>query len=100
MLSVNEVKEIADHVLHEKLGAFGYMEVEVNEGRDHDDEDALFIVGRMRSGAKAVPGAVMSATLFELSSALLERADRRFPHLSLAREGDELPESGPAPWEH
>ncbi len=93
MLSSDAIREIADKILHEKLDAFGYVGVDVTEGVDQDEEEALFIVGTMRRNADVPPGKVTSEAAAILSRALLEKDELRFPYFTLTREGEDLAES-------
>jgi hypothetical protein len=99
MLSTERIKEIADKILHAKLDPFGYAGVDVREGLNQEDEEALFLIGRMRKDAKIPPGRVTNETLAALADALLEEKEDRFPYFNLTFEGDEMPEIRPAPWE-
>ncbi len=95
MLTTDKITEIADKILRAKLGRFGYANVEVREGRDYDDQKALFLIAHMQKSGGLAPGDVMNETLAVLSDALLEENEDRFPYVSLKHEGDELPESRP-----
>jgi hypothetical protein len=100
MLSVERIKEIADAILHAKLDSYGYSGVDVREGLNQENEEALFIVGRMRPNAEVPPGRVTTQAISALSNALLNEQEARFPYVSLTREGEERADAGPAPWEH
>jgi hypothetical protein len=95
MLAKTRVAEIADRILRVNLGPFGYERVDVREGKDQDDRDALFLVGHFRELDELVPGDVLNRTHVELSDALLDELEERFPYFSLEFEGDEAPEDQP-----
>lgn len=100
MLSVERIREIADAILHAKLDDYGYSSVDVREGLNQENEEALFIVGRMRRNAEVPPGRVTTEALSALSTALLREHEERFPYFNLTREGEERADEGPKPWEH
>jgi hypothetical protein len=95
MLTTAQVAQIADRILRDRLGTFGYDRVEVQEGSDEDDRPALFLKGIMREDAPLVPGDRLNATLFAVNGALLEEHEERFPYFVLTRENDESPETRP-----
>jgi hypothetical protein len=92
MLTADRIAEIADRILRSNLESFGYERVEIREGKDQDDRDALFLVGHLSEHDGLVPGEVLNRTHVELSDALLDEREERFPYFSLEFAGDEAPE--------
>lgn len=90
-----EVRSIADGVLHETLGPFGYTKVLVRSGFDHDGDPALFLRAHFKPGSGPVPGKPSSTALSALSDALFAKGEARFPYLRHFYPDDEFPENVP-----
>ena len=84
-----QIKLIADRVLQEQLGKYGYMGAEVRSGLDHSDEPAVYVKALLGEGGPAMePTTLMSAHL-ALSDALLAEGEERFPYLETKRSNDD-----------
>jgi hypothetical protein len=84
-----EIQAIADHVLQDRLGRFGYQRAEVRSGLDYSNEPAVYIDAVLGEGAPSLePNTLMDAHL-ALSNALLENGEDRFPYLQTKRLGDD-----------
>lgn len=90
----DEVRSVADIILRDKLGQFGFDASQVTSGRDHDGDPALFIVAGFKPGSGPVPGKASNEALGALSDALLAKGEERFPYLSHRYPDDERPEDG------
>ncbi|HLH11744.1 MAG TPA: hypothetical protein VKV77_07700 [Methylovirgula sp.] len=95
MLTEPEVQAVAQRILREKLGPFGFSEARVNAGLDHDGEPALFVDAIFQPNAPNIGGRASSEALVALRNALLEKDEERFPYLLLRYPDDEFPESAP-----
>jgi hypothetical protein len=92
MLTEAEVQTVAEKILRDKLGSFGFQAAEVHAGFDHDGESALFVEAKFAPNAPLLAGRESSEALVALSKALLKRNEQRFPYLSLRYPDDERPE--------
>lgn len=90
-----EAQAIAQRVLQQKLGPFGFVEAVVHAGLDHDEEPALFVDAIFQPSAPNIGGLASSEALVALRNALQERGEQRFPYLSLRYPDDERPEDAP-----
>ena len=91
-----EVRAVADRVLRQTLGSFGYTKVLVRSGYDHDGDPALFLRAHFKPGSGPVPGGPSNGALSALSDALYARGEHRFPYLTHYYPDDEFPEDVPA----
>jgi hypothetical protein len=91
-MTEDEIRSLADHVLRQTLGAYGYESVDVSSALDHDEAPALFVTARLKPGSPMVRGEFFAAAHGALSQALLERAETRFPYLRMWHPDDERAE--------
>jgi hypothetical protein len=90
-MTKEEVKKLADRLLAEDLGKFGFREVEVSTGEDEDGDEFFDISAHFNPSRTPLdPRASIRATS-RLRKALLDAGENRFPSvLSI------LPETNPA----
>jgi hypothetical protein len=91
-MTEDEIRSLADRVLRETLGAYGYESVEVISAPDHDEAPALFVRAILKPGSAMVRGEFFAAAHAALSQALLERGETRFPYLRMWHPDDERAE--------
>lgn len=95
MLTEAETQAIAEKVLRQKFGPFGFAEVAVHAGLNHDGEQAFFVDAIFQRNAPSLATRASTEALNALRAALLERNEQRFPYLSLCYPDDERPEDAP-----
>lgn len=95
MLTEAEAQVIAQNVLTDRLGPFGFDEAVVHAGLNHDGEPALFVDAIFRPNAPSLGGRASTEALSALRDAFLARNEERFPYLSLRYPDDERPEDAP-----
>ncbi len=92
-LTDGEIEAVANEVLGPAMADLGFAGVEV-ENRDIFADGPSLMIG-VRVGAD-VPAPFDPDRFYRLRrlvhEALLDRGEDRFPHVSLKREGDELPD--------
>jgi hypothetical protein len=91
-MTEDEIRGLADRVLSQTLGAYGYESVEVSSALDHDEAPALFVTASLKPGSGIIRGEIFAAAHGALSQALLERGETRFPYLRMRHPDDERAE--------
>lgn len=86
-----ELDEIAKRVLSATLSEAGFDGAEVEEGRNHAGEDALFITVRFRPGSGVTPGRATADSLDGLRSEFEKIGEFRFPYLTYDYPDDPAP---------
>ena len=81
-MNVAEIVATADAVLRAQLRSVGLDHIEVEPGRDHDDEDALFVTAYYAPGSRKPTGEMLVDAHSKLRQALLSRGEERFPYLA------------------
>jgi hypothetical protein len=84
-----EIADIARRVLAPTLGRRSLDRVEVRVEEDDVENTALFVDAFMKPNATPLGGLVASNSLHELSQALLQAGEVRFPYLRLRYAEDE-----------
>lgn len=88
MLTHDEIRHVADDVLSAALGE-AFQGATTRDVVDPDDEAALEVTARFRSGAPRLGGNRLSLALAELHARLLAAGEARFPYLRLDFADDE-----------
>jgi len=99
MLTKEEIRFIADDVLHATLGPSGFERSEAREDLDSDGVQALFITPRFKHGVGATDGKAALAALTRLRAALQQRGEERFPYLRFDYP-DEIPSTPAEDFQH
>lgn len=88
----DEVVTMTRQALRESMGALAPEEIYVRSGYDYDDVPVLFIDAFLAPNTPLLSGEVSNGALWAVRSALVKRAELRFPHLSLRHPDDIYPE--------
>jgi hypothetical protein len=88
-MNLDDVKTIAQQTLSAQLGNYGFDHVDIRVGKDHDEEDALFMTAKYRSGSSLPGGDVLVSALTNLRQNLQQSGEERFPYLSHRLEDEE-----------
>lgn len=96
-MTEQEVRDVADSVLSERLRPLGLRHVRVTRGLDHLGEEALYIDAVFGAPSSASLGTAPSDAFRALASELTRRGEARFPYTYARFEDDEPAEDGPRP---
>ncbi|MFH1343318.1 MAG: hypothetical protein ABIL01_19230 [Pseudomonadota bacterium] len=88
-MNLDEVKVLTQKTLIGQLGAYGFDHVDVAAGKDHDEDEALFMTAKYKSGSVLPSGDVLNRTLAILRRELQKAGEDRFPYLTHRPEGEE-----------
>lgn len=80
-VTVEQIEEIVNRVLTERVGAYGFNGATVRVGQDHDGDEALFIEARYAHTDREIdPGAFYGLTSV-VRGALAAAGEDRFPYI-------------------
>uniref|UniRef100_Q07UD0 Uncharacterized protein n=1 Tax=Rhodopseudomonas palustris (strain BisA53) TaxID=316055 RepID=Q07UD0_RHOP5 len=88
-MNLDDVKKLTQKTLSAQLAAYGFDDVIVSAGKDHDEDDALFMTAKYKSGSALPSGDVLNRTLAILRRELQKAGEERFPYLTHSPEGEE-----------
>ena len=88
-MNLEDVRALTLKTLSEQLGAYGFDRVEVEAGKDHDNEDALFMTATYRAGSALPGGDALVKALTKLRGDLQKSGEERFPYLTHRLEDEE-----------
>lgn len=88
-MNLDEVKALTEKTLSTQLGAYGFDHVDVEAGKDHDEDDALFMVAKYRSGSSLPGGDALVEALTLLRNKLQRAGEERFPYLTHQLEDED-----------
>jgi hypothetical protein len=88
-MNLEEIKALTQNTLRTQLSGYGFDDVDVATGVDHDDEDALFMVAKYKPGSLLPSGDVLNRTLALLRRELQNAGEDRFPYLTHRHEDEE-----------
>ncbi|CCD86983.1 conserved protein of unknown function [Bradyrhizobium sp. ORS 285] len=88
-MNLDDVKSLTEKTLADLLGQYGFDHVDLVPGKDHDDEDALFLTANYRGGSTLPGGDVLVGALTALRTTLQKSGESRFPYLTHHVEGEE-----------
>jgi hypothetical protein len=89
-MNLDDVKSLTEKTLAEMLGKYGFDHVDLVAGKDHDDEDALFLTANYRGGSTLPDGDVLVSALTALRTRLQQSGESRFPYLIHSLEDEEV----------
>lgn len=88
-MNLEDVKIITQKTLSTQLGAYGFDHVDIEAGKNQDEEDALFMTAKYRAGSSLPGGDVLNNALAVLRSRLQQSGEDRFPYLTHRHEDEE-----------
>lgn len=88
-MKLDDIKSLAETTLVAQLGAYGFDHVDIASGKDHDDDDALFMTAKYRSGSALPSGDILNRTLAILRRELQNAGEERFPYLTHRPEDED-----------
>ena len=88
-MTLDDVKSLTEKTLADLLGPYGFDHVDLVAGKDHDDEDALFMTANYRGGSTLPGGDVLVGALTTLRTTLQKSGESRFPYLTHQLEDEE-----------
>lgn len=91
-MTETEAQAIAQNILRAKLKKFGFVNVEVHAGFDHDNEPALFLDAAFEPDSPLIDGAASAEALTSLRNAFRARGEERFPYIFFHHPDDERDE--------
>jgi hypothetical protein len=89
-MTENELRDVANEVLRETLGAHGFEHADVQPAVDHDGEPSLFVTAHFRARAGITDGAASTRALSSLRLRLLDLGEDRFPYIRYDYPDDEI----------
>ncbi len=81
-MNLDDVKALTRKTLSTQLAAYGFDDVVVSAGKDHDDDDAIFMTATYKPGSALPGGDVLNRTLAILRRELQNAGEERFPYLT------------------
>jgi hypothetical protein len=87
-----QIQAVADKVLRDAFGAFGYERAEVRFGFDQDDEPAIYVEALLRADTPPPSSKILTDAHLALREALLAEGEIRFPYFNTLRPDDEFAE--------
>lgn len=88
-MNLDDVKKLTRKTLSSQLAAYGFDDVDVSAGKDQDEDDALFMTAKYKSGSALPGGDVLNRTLAILRRELQQAGEERFPYLTHRPEDEE-----------
>lgn len=86
-IALNDIEK----VLRKEFGSFGLDHVEMESGRDHDGDAALFVTAVLPLKAPPMPGDISSAASVAIANLMGSVGDERLSYLYIKRPDDERP---------
>lgn len=103
-MTENEIRQVANEVLHETLGPHGFESADIRPAPDYDGEPSLYGTAHFKSQAGITSGEASMLALSSLLRRLLDLGEERFPYIRYDYPDDEVlgddPETDPAPEPH
>ena len=75
------VNDVVQQLFKERLGRYGFERAEIQAGRDHTDDPALFIDAYYRLSDEPIETRQILHLLTELRKLLISRGEERFPYV-------------------
>lgn len=88
-MNLDDVKALTQTTLTAQLGNYGFDHVDIAAGKDHDEDDALFMTAKYKSGSALPGGDVLNRTLAILRRELQNAGEERFPYLTHRPEDED-----------
>lgn len=92
MLSISDLTPVIESELRSRLGRFGFYEVKVSAGRDHDGDPVIIADARYKQGAPMLDSREKSSAITEIMRYMIDKGDDRFLWLRNHFDGDDIAE--------
>ena len=103
-MTENEIRQLANEVLHETLGPHGFVSADIKPAPDYDGEPSLYVTAHFKAEAGITSGEASMLALSSLRRRLLDLGEERFPYIRYDYPDDEIlgedPEAEPVSEPH